>query len=267
MNFFYEDSVNYFLQCKEARGSIIFVPGTGCSPVFYHPFLKRLHERNFNIIGYDYPGHGPRREKRGHFRVEDILQEIKKLCEKVYQSSGSPVYLMGSSMGGIICFFLSFFEGIPVKRIICHNALVIPWVIENLFLPFKLISRTLLRILSFLAFIFPHLYISTGSYVRWRYVFDEKDNLRRFTSHPYFVKKYTFSSIISLFKYKPPDNTVHVPVLVISGDREKVVPVRFLKMSLKGVKGDVRVKLIEGAGHMLPLEYTEKFLEEVLKWL
>lgn len=57
------------------------------------------------------------------------------------------------------------------------------------------------------------------------------------------------------------------PALIISGENEKVVPLKFAVESKKEGGENCELVVLKKAGHMLPLEHTEQFLKEIVNWL
>ena len=260
-------AVSYFLYPEHPRAAVVFLPGTGASPVFYHPFLHSLYSSGYAVIGYDYPGHGARRgEGLDNFYIPHVLSEVKLLVEEVRKLCELPVVVMGSSMGGIITFYLSI-EYSGADAYLSHNAMLLKWISEKrLFLKFPLkLAELFLRTLSAAG---PHYRVTTSTYVRWRYVFEDRARLNEFLSHPWCVRKYPLRSIYSLLFYTPPEGfRPEKPVLVITGEMDRVVPVKLQKITADSGGEHVTFRIVRGAGHMLPLEYTDIFIKEIEEWL
>src|SRR5205085_11884434 len=58
---------------------------------------------------------------------------------------------------------------------------------------------------------------------------------------------------------------IRVPVLVIWGDRDRMVPHTGAQLVLDAVEG-ARLELIEGCGHCPQIEATERFVELLLEF-
>ncbi len=261
--------VNYVLIHSEPRAIVIFLPGTGASPVFYHPFLLALRDKGFTVVGYDYPGHGPRAGTRGDFTVSEVMTELNILVKELREvSQGLPIVVMGSSMGGIMALYAAFdVDGIAAA--VCHNAMLIVPSTSRLPFLIKWPVRAIISLIRFCGDVFSSTKIPTALYVRWRYVFDDPDRLREFQTHPWYVPKYTLRAVTSLFSHAPEEwqEGVKIPSLVITGEKDRVVPVVVNKRAAKAAGEKCTLKILKGAGHMLPIEYQQEFLNEVCNWL
>ena len=90
---------------ENARGSIVITHGLGEHSECYQRLVEGLSVLNMNIYGWDLRGHGRSEGKRG------VIYDFLNFCEdlKIFlkyiqdQSSISPVFLLGHSMGGLIC--------------------------------------------------------------------------------------------------------------------------------------------------------------------
>ena len=90
---------------ENARGSIIITHGLGEHSECYQRLVEGLNVLNMNIYGWDLRGHGRSEGKRG------VIYDFLNFCEdlKIFlkyiqdQYAVSPTFLLGHSMGGLIC--------------------------------------------------------------------------------------------------------------------------------------------------------------------
>ncbi len=243
-----------FYEHPEPKATIIFLPGTGCSASFYHPFLQELSWNGYTIAGLDPRGHGLSTGERGDWSVEEVIEDIrivkKNLPERV------PIGIMGSSQGGFLALYATHeIEGLSFG--ICHNG----GYLSELFL-----TRTfLLKIFKKLALKFPSLKVP-HFHVKWRFVFEDRKKLKWLFKNPIFVSRYSLRALHSLFTYSP-KNPPKCPLLLITGEKEYVVPNFVLKMVKKKWNALITYKEIKGAGHMLLLEWNDETIKIINEWL
>lgn len=229
--------------------AFIFVPGTGCASEFYSPFLQRLNEVGYMVVGLDPKGHGRSEGRRGDFSIEEVIENIK---DAVDFARPKKVVLMGSSQGGIISLY-ALMEGLEVETSVLHNAAIIPDNVRELVLKSLEGRSDDDKVPTF--------------WVRWDKVFESEDLRKAFMDDPLFVGEYTIRSAKSLFTFKPRKNNVKCPVLIVVGEREEVVPNFLAKEVFEILPGPKKYVEIKGAGHMILLENIDETLKVVDDWV
>jgi pimeloyl-ACP methyl ester carboxylesterase len=243
-----------FYEHPQAEAVIIFLPGTGCSASFYHPFLQTLSWKGYTLIGLDPRGHGLSTGERGDWSVEEVFEDIKAVKTTIQKEI--PVGIMGSSQGGFLAFY-AIHEIDGFSFAICHNGGYLSELFLTKTIMFKFFEKFARRFPSIKV---PHLHVN------WRYVFKERKKLNWLFKNPLFVSRYSLRALYSLFTYSP-ENPPKCPVLLITGEREYVVPNFIPKRAKKKWNEFITYHEIKGAGHMLPLEYTERTIIAINEWL
>ena len=90
---------------EKPRGGIVITHGLGEHSECYQRLIEGLSPLNMNIYGWDLRGHGRSEGKRG------VIYDFLNFCEdlKIFlkyiqdQHPISPLFLLGHSMGGLIC--------------------------------------------------------------------------------------------------------------------------------------------------------------------
>jgi len=243
-----------FYEHPHPQTTIIFLPGTGCSASFYHPFLQALSWKGYTVVGLDPRGHGLSAGERGDWSVEEILEDIKAVKEVLPKEI--PVGIMGSSQGGFLALYATHeIDGLSFG--ICHNG----GYLSELFFTKTLLFKAFKKFARRFPYIkIPHLHVN------WRFVFKERKKLKWLFKNPLFVSRYSLRALHSLFTYSP-NNPPKCPVLLITGEREYVVPNFILKRVKKKWKKFVTYQEIKGAGHMLPLEHIEDTIMVIDEWI
>lgn len=240
-------------EVREPGTFIIFLPGTGCSASLYHPFLQALSWEGYNIAGMDYRGHGLSSGERGDWTVEEVIEDVEVVMRNL--SSGLRCGVMGSSQGGFLALYtLHELDGLSFG--ICHNGGYLSEIIGRI-PPLKIFVSILRR--------FPHMKLP-HLHVNWRYVFEDRKKLKPFLKNPLFVPAYSGRALHSLFTYsvKKPNSK---PVLLLTGEKERVVPNVISKMAKKKLKELCTYVEIKGAGHMLLLEWMDEVIKEIKRWI
>ncbi|AEC51986.1 lysophospholipase [Pyrococcus sp. NA2] len=79
------------------RGYIVLIHGLGEHIGRYEKFIEKLVKNGFCVIGFDWPGHGKSRGKRGHTSIEEALEIINEIISEI----GEKPFLFGHSLGGL----------------------------------------------------------------------------------------------------------------------------------------------------------------------
>ena len=93
------------MDVEKPKGCIIITHGLGEHSECYQRLVEGLASLNMNIHGWDLRGHGRSEGKRG------VIYDFLNFCEdlKIFlkyiqdQHPISPIFLLGHSMGGLIC--------------------------------------------------------------------------------------------------------------------------------------------------------------------
>ena len=103
----------------DARATVVFVPGTNAYALLYGEFLTTLADRGLNVVGLDPRGHGRSDGARGSYTLAELVEDVGAAVRWA-ERFGAPVYVAGSSQGGIAAFYYAA-TGAPLAGILCHN--------------------------------------------------------------------------------------------------------------------------------------------------
>ncbi len=86
------------------RSLLVLVHGLGEHSGRYEPLLRALSGHRISVVSQDLRGHGRSEGKRGHVdRFDDYLADLGSLFDTLRaEHSGSPAFLLGHSLGGVI---------------------------------------------------------------------------------------------------------------------------------------------------------------------
>ena len=106
------------------RGTVVLVHGLGEYAGRYDALARRLNSWGFDVRGYDQYGHGESDGVRGALpregRLIDDLTDVIASTRKRMEP-GSPLVLLGHSMGGLVAGLLVAFERVPVEGLVLSS--------------------------------------------------------------------------------------------------------------------------------------------------
>lgn len=104
----------------EARGAVVFVPGTAVHPLFYEEFLDGLCAGGCSVVGVHPRGHGKSPRVPGPVRWSDVVANCVDAVTWTALEVGGPVVLVGSSQGSLAAL-LAAAAGAPACGVLVHN--------------------------------------------------------------------------------------------------------------------------------------------------
>jgi pimeloyl-ACP methyl ester carboxylesterase len=248
------------------KKTIVFFPGTGAASEFYATFLEAVAYKGFNIIGIDPLGHGHSSGKRGDFTMEQLLTNLKDTVVYSKKKFSGKTGIMGSSQGGIVVYYAAL-EGIEVDAVVAHNAALVYKEFLNI-VKNPGLNKRMLPVIDYLKKHFPSIKIPTMSYLNWKKVFNNPKMLKMFKDDKLFTGSYTARAIASLKDYVPDIKGLPMPpTMIITGTKDEIIPKEVSERAFYALRGNLHTYIeIEGAAHMLPLEYMSQILPRIEDW-
>jgi alpha-beta hydrolase superfamily lysophospholipase len=107
-----------------ARGMVLVVHGLGEHAGRYHHVAQQLNSWGFAVRGYDQYGHGESDGVRGALPrearlIDDLIDVISSTRKKM--PAGTPLILLGHSLGGLVAALLVAFGRIPVEGLVLSS--------------------------------------------------------------------------------------------------------------------------------------------------
>lgn len=257
--------------------SAVFIPGMRCHAGTYSTlvpggnFLAALAETGVNVVAVDLPGHGRSEGPRGLFTYQSIMATLRAAVQYTAERFGTPVGVTGSSMGGILSLYAAL-EIPEVQAIVPINVLDLRNIDPALHLlrhsiivpPTKLAARMGLGpLLTWMP-------VPVSAFLATREVWEKREHARAWLDDPYSVHAYRTSAWISLFMTpndKPALEEIKVPTRILVGEDDKILPVGMTREIYARLTCEKDLVVLEGAGHMLPVEYLDKTVPLVAGWL
>ncbi|MFX0132799.1 MAG: alpha/beta hydrolase [Candidatus Hodarchaeota archaeon] len=225
---------------------IIFEPGLGAHCNFYSKFLEEFAKRGYRIIGHDRRGHGSSEGERGNGTLNDNINEIKVFLELLQEKSEleNGIGLIGTSFGGVLSLWLRFAEPRVISTI-CHGTLIYKVKVD-----FK--DRIMWPLVKFLALIKPNYDLSIEEFLNPDEVFEDETIKNQYLNDPLALKKIKLRLLASYLKgLKIKLNSVTTPILLLTGERDKLFPETYLQKVSKKLAGKVEIISASNAGHFL----------------
>jgi len=224
---------------KEGRPTLVMVHGAGGRAQIWQNQVGLLDKR-INALALDLPGHG-NTAGNGRSHISEYAQWLVDILKKIFDY---PVFLMGHSMGGAIV------QDVAVTSPRCLAGIILvgtgarlkvaPVFLESLMDNFE---QTLEAVMGLAYAPETHrslieqgkeIMMNTGSNV----VYNDFLACDRFDSRQVLAR-------------------IHLPCLVLCGDKDKLAPLKLSEALKQGITGST-LKIIPDAGHMVMIErYVE----------
>jgi lysophospholipase len=241
------------------KGSIVIVHGVGEHSGRYAHVADYLKNHGYEVVIGDLPGFGTSSGRRGHVdSFEEYLDTVDGWLEKA-PVLGGKLYLMGHSLGGLICMRYVQTRNRRIDGLI----LVSPGIQLRMTVPAwkKSLSVVLDKIC-------PHLEMSNE--VDSHYLCRDPEVISKYESDPLGYGKVTvhwYREFTCAGDQAVTGPELLVPTLVILGEKDPIVDAAWVQEYFRG-KSNVAVRVFEDFLHE-PLNEPEKaeVLETVVRWL
>ena len=244
----------------ELRAKVVISHGASEHGGRYGYLVERLVAAGFSVHVADHRGHG---RSAGARSLIDSMENVMADLDSMITRAGAPVFLLGHSMGGCIALSYAIRRQAKLRGLILSSPVA---ALEAAPLPLRMIARTL-------SIVAP----KTG-------VFEVDDD--GISRDPEEVRRYSEDPLV--YHGKLPARTVtvlsdavgsfparvgelHVPLLVIHGTGDQIVPIAGAEMVAAGAGSeDLTFNRYEGGYHELFNEIEPertRVLDDVLGWL
>jgi alpha-beta hydrolase superfamily lysophospholipase len=243
--------------------SVVIAPGLGDHARRLTPLAAGLRGEGYNALVVDRQGHGISEGRRGDATLEDDFGVLELAIAHARSRYGGPVVVGGDSLGGIMTWYLLTHEP-DVEAAFCHDILH-PDVYHDRSARFK---APLVRALARVA---PRAPLSVRQVADYDEVALEPFTKRYFDSEQDRLFNFSVSlrSVASYLGFRPgiPWERVELPVLVLAGAEDRMVPRQSVEAALARAKPPRTTYLpIEGAGHQLFLDHLRDSLPALVGW-
>ncbi|MEM1638464.1 MAG: alpha/beta hydrolase [Desulfurococcaceae archaeon] len=267
-NYFHLDTgIKVFYRCYFPKGNediVIGVHGIAEHGGRYSHLGEYLSSNGYGFCIMDLRGHGKTAEytEKGYVdKFEEFIYDLDSFISKIIKQTGhTRVHLLGHSMGGLIAVYYAGYVGKNIKSLITSGAAV--------YLPIPIFTKILLTLVNT---------ISPRSKAKLPInpaeLSTDLETAKKYVEDPLVVKNLTLRLLAELYSaskrvWKYIEN-INVPVLIMHGEKDRVVPVEASKRLYNALKvEDKQLVIFPEMKHEILNEKNKKLvLETILKWL
>jgi pimeloyl-ACP methyl ester carboxylesterase len=241
--------IHYTDSQAEGKKIVLFVHGAGGNSTHTPPILKKNSE--FRSICIDLPGHG----KSEGDPTNSIETYTQFLFDFVTEKKLSGFILAGHSMGGLISQnFVLTHKGLVSGLVLLSTGSSLP--VLPIILALTQSPENSKKVASL---------ITKYAYFKGADETLKKIGNRMLEKTPSIVLHKDFS-LCNTTDLTEKISEIAIPTLVICGVEDKMTPVRYSQLLHQKIKGS-KLKLVEGAGHMVALEKPDIVYSGLLEWM
>lgn len=239
-------SINYVDFPSEQRGqTLLLIHGAGGSHLLWQSLFDLPATR---VVALDLPGHG-QSDPPGRRTIEQYTAVIEAF---VVGMGLSDVMLAGHSMGSAIALTAALRSVVEIKGLILFAASARMPVSE-------VVLRSSLTSLP-----------DVGTFLADHGIIYAPDEQREFVRQQLLatggMTTYGDFMACNRFDIRPHLTAINTPCLIIAGQSDQVIPLRFSE-SLAGALAKSRLSVLEGTGHYAMLERPEPIRKLVINYL
>jgi pimeloyl-ACP methyl ester carboxylesterase len=255
--------------------ALVLVHGISGSSTTWRQVMPALAER-FTVIAPDLLGHGESAKPRGDYSLGAFASGVRDLLVALGVERAT---FVGHSLGGGIAMQLAYQFPERCERLVLVasgglgkevspflRAVSLPG--SELVLPVVLNGRVR-EALEAVGRRLAAVGIKPGAGVRGAEVWRSYTGLSELRGRTAFV--HTVRSVIDVLGQRVSARdrlylAQEIPTLIVWGDRDRIIPVEHARISHDLIPGS-RLAIVEGAGHFLPFEAPEAFLDALVPFL
>lgn len=272
-DFIYSDGLRLhidYMECGKDAPTVVFIPGTALYAMCYAEFLYKLHQRGYNVIGFDPRGHGRSEGNRGDYTVEELMRDAQNVVSYALHRYGDNVSLMGSSQGGIVAFYLAG-KDTRIKGVVCQNFADLTSPEAGKLTRFPRLSKYLRPLIARFGNLAPDTPIPINIYldlegIKVKYFGDAQ---RFMNLDPLALHTISFRALQSLAttELPKPIEEIDVPVMVFQGTADSIFSVDFTQSIFDRLTCKKRFELFEGLNHAIMTEDSDVIMDPIVEWL
>lgn len=249
--------VYYHSNGEPKKGKVFIVHGIGEHIGRYKRIESFLVNDGFMVEGIDLIGHGKTSGKRGDIPSFDIQFEIFDKAIKFTLTEKT--YLLGHSLGGLIGFrYLQEREGFFKKGIISSG-------IFNLNL--EELPKGLINLAKFLYKIYPSFTMSNR--INPADLSRNEDEVKKYVEDPLVHPKISVRLFFEIYKNTKIalEKETKIPILILYGKEDKVVPPVSAKLLYDSLKGEKIIKEYPMKHELFNDPEGDRVIQDILEFL
>ncbi len=247
--------------------TVVFVPGTAAYGLVYGDFLAALAEKGFYIVSLDPRGHGKSEGMVGSYTIKELVSDARAAIKFARERFAGPVYISGSSQGGIVAFYCAA-EDNNLDGAICHNAadLADPYNFEVTTSP--RVAKALSALIRILARLIPNAPINIRRYFSLLSKGEQKAK-DRMARDPYMLKIIRLRALASLSSEKMACavEDIRTPVLMLHAGRDTIFPQQMSQNLHDRLTCEKNLLVYPDLGHFLFTEHVDQVVPDIARWI
>lgn len=265
-----EIHLDMFIKDKKAP-TIVFSHGMAGYGRLLAPYAYHLYNNGFNVILPDLIGYGHNKGKRGHWRWEQLVQNLIDTCTYAKENFNDNVFLAGASMGGALAYH-AVCHGAPVKAVTSYclyDYHDMEFMRESS--GHGAFADTMHKSLNIFAKILPTFNLPASMVASYDNLSDSKEFNNLIKNDPLAGNKITLQAVNEMVQVKLPitfEEYNKTPILVIQPGADKMTPARFIKKCFDRLGiAEKRYVEVEGRGHwVIDREGVSLICNEMTEW-
>lgn len=249
----------------DARATVVFVPGTNAYALLYGEFLTTLAERGVHVVGLDPRGHGRSDGARGSYTLAELVEDVGSAVRWAEQL-GAPVYVAGSSQGGIAAFYYAA-TGAPLAGILCHNIADLDDPQSARCMRHPRIGAAIRPYIGALAKWWPELPVPMLGYLDLASepVRGAASAAEVLLTDPLTVPFVRLRALASLGHGPTPNpaERISCPVFVLHAERDAIFPEDYVRSVFARIRGEKQIITYPGLAHYMIVDDVGAFIDDV----
>lgn len=272
-DFIYSDEIRIHLDLlvhDKNTPTVVFMPGTSLYAMCYAEFMYKLHQRGYNVIGFDPRGHGRSEGTRGDYSVEELMRDAQNVISYAIHRFGENVSLMGSSQGGIVAFYLAAKDS-RLKGVTCQNFADLTSEASHKLTRFPRLSKYMKPLMLRMGGLAPDTPIPVNIYldldsIEVKYFGTAKKFMN---IDPLALHSVSFRALQSLAStpLSCAIEDITTPVMVFQGDEDSIFSLDFTQEIYDKLTCKKRFDVFPGANHAIMIDETDTILDPIVNWL
>ena len=262
------------------KGVIIFTPGTNAYALLYGDYLKALAALGYKVIGFDPRCHGQSSGANGSYTVVELIDDLHSLSHFIYNEEKLPLFLSGSSQGGIVSFYCAAKEQAVaesekrksiIQGLICHNIadLAHPSAVELTRIPE--LSKMFKTPFQLMARLFPEWPVSMLFYLDLKNepVRNMGNAWEIIQSDPLIVDMVRLKTLASLSSTSLAIDveSLSTPLFLIQAGNDNIFKTAYSEWLYNRLNCPKKMIVYPDLPHYMIVDYVEEFIGDVAAWL
>ncbi|HWR77857.1 MAG TPA: alpha/beta fold hydrolase [Thiobacillus sp.] len=245
-----------------AAPTIVLLHGLGFHSFEYDLLAPLLARGGFNSLAFDHRCHGRSEGPRGHWRLQELVDDATCAIDVVARRTSGPLGLFGNSMGAIVGLYAAIRE----PRVGSLTVSSCPTrVADFASTPFR---RSLLGLMQASARVVP-LRISVNHFIPYRRILLKKSVVQRVRHDPLIAdaRRFAPSTYADMFEWNamPIIGDIRIPLLVLYALHDGLQPPEQSTMLFDAARCQKEIRALD-TGHVPDLENPDLLAPILIEW-